>query len=241
MTTIHVWHTGKVYIDRALAFREQTIHPAPYTGLCRPKSKKIWVPVSAYFIDHPKGRILVDTGWSEEIRTHPKQHLGWLSGTLFKGTLPPGQSIREHLISIGLKDTDLDYVLLTHLHQDHVSGLQHVSRAKRIMTSSQEWEAANRNFGYTRSMWQEVAVQSFELDTIPFGPFNKGVDLFRDGSLYLVHTPGHTKGQFTVMVQTSKGWVLLISDVGYAERSWKDLVLPGITTSAQEAAASLRW
>lgn len=37
---IHVLHTGKVYIDRALSFREKTLHPAPFTGWFRPKKQK---------------------------------------------------------------------------------------------------------------------------------------------------------------------------------------------------------
>jgi N-acyl homoserine lactone hydrolase len=241
MSTIHVWHTGSVRIDRSLAFREKTLHPAPYTGFLRPSSCKTWVPVSSYLIEHPKGRILVDTGWHEDMRTNPKRHLGRLSHAMFQGILPPGQSIRERLNSIGLQATDLDYVLLTHLHSDHVSGIEHVRAAKRILTSETEWRAAARDLGYVRSMWQDVPIETFSLETIPFGPYNKGIDLFGDGSVYLVHTPGHSKGQFTVMVQTPQGWVLIIADVGYAQQSWKEFVLPGLTTNKEEAEHSLRW
>jgi len=158
--------------------------------------------------------VLVDTGWSPEIRTNAKRHLGWISHAMYQGNLPIGQSVKEQLSSIGLADSDLDYILLTHLHSDHVSGLEDICGA---------------------------AVETFELETIPFGPYNKGIDLFGDGTLYLVHTPGHSKGHFSVLVKTDQGWVLLVSDAGYAERSWKELVLPGITTNAQQATASLRW
>ncbi|MFC0334564.1 hypothetical protein ACFOLF_25035 [Paenibacillus sepulcri] len=59
---LHVWHTGEVLIDQALAFKEKTWHPAPFTGWLRPYSRKMWVPVSAYLIERLKGRILGDTG-----------------------------------------------------------------------------------------------------------------------------------------------------------------------------------
>ena len=38
--------------------------------------KKIWVPVSSYLIEHPKGLVLVDTGWHEEIRLNQKKTSG---------------------------------------------------------------------------------------------------------------------------------------------------------------------
>ncbi|WP_219836945.1 N-acyl homoserine lactonase family protein [Paenibacillus sp. R14(2021)] len=241
MTKIHVWQTGSVRIDRSLAFREKTMHPAPYTGFMRSESCKTWVPVSTYLIDHPKGRVLIDTGWHEDMRTNPKRHLGWFSHAMFQGKLPAGQSIREQLETLGLKAADLDYVLLTHLHSDHVSGVSHVRSARRILTSEVEWKAAEKDFGYIRSMWRDVPIDTFSLETIPFGPYNKGIDLFQDGSVYLVHTPGHSKGQFSVMVATSQGWVLIVADVGYAQRSWKELILPGLTTNKREASSSLQW
>jgi N-acyl homoserine lactone hydrolase len=183
----------------------------------------------------------VDTGWHEDMRTNPKRHLGWFSNAMFQGKLPPGQSVKEKLAALGLQDSDLDYVLLTHLHSDHVSGVSHVRSAKRILASELEWKAASRDFGYIRSMWLGVPIETISLETIPFGPYNRGFDLFQDGSVYLVHTPGHSKGQFSVMVATSNGWVLIVADVGYGQRSWKEFVLPGLTTNKEEARRSLQW
>jgi hypothetical protein len=43
------------------------------------------------------------------------------------------------------------------------------------------------------------------------------------------------------MVATSDGWVLIVADVGYSQRSWKEFVLPGLTTNKGEASRSLQW
>jgi N-acyl homoserine lactone hydrolase len=238
---VHVWHTGEVYIDQALAFREQSFHPLPYTGWFRKKSKKMWVPVSSYLIEHPKGLILVDTGWHEEVRKDQKKHLGRLAYSMFKGQLPEGDSIAERLESIGIKSSDLDFVLLTHLHSDHVSGLKHVQDAKKILTSELEWKAAHKRAGYIKSMWQGVSIDTYTLKSIPFGPFKMGYDLFGDDSLYLVHTPGHSDGMFSLLVKMDNGWLVLASDVGYAEKSWKEMILPGVTTDKKAAKLSLDW
>lgn len=240
-TKIHVWHTGSVYIDKALAFQEKTWHPIPYSGWLRKKENKSWFPVSTYLIEHPKGNILIDTGWNEDIRTNPKEHLGWLPNSMFKGKLPAGKSIKERLNRMNLSSEELDYVILTHLHADHVSGVKHVSGAKKILTSEVEWQAAQRGLGYVKSMWEDVPVETFELHDISYGPFKRGYDLLQDGSVLLVHTPGHSKGQVSVMISTQRGWVLLASDVGYAERSWEEQILPGVTVNKSDAQKSLAW
>lgn len=240
-TRIHVLHTGSVNVDRALAFREKTLHPAPFTGYLRPKKWRMWVPVSAYLIEHPKGLILVDTGWSEEMRDHPRKHLGWLASSIFNGELPQGESIKEQLQRLGYNDQELDFVLLSHMHSDHVSGIKHVARAKRILVSDVEWKAANNDANYIRSMWEGVPIETIRMKSIPYGPFKLGLDLFDDGTLYIVFTPGHSKGQVSFLVKTDGGWVLLGSDVGYARKSWEQQILPGVTTSVDEAGKSLSW
>ncbi|MGE6261285.1 N-acyl homoserine lactonase family protein [Heyndrickxia sporothermodurans] len=238
---VHILHTGKVLIDRALAYREKSFHPAPYTGWFRGKNKKIWVPVSSYLIEHPKGLILVDNGWHEEIRLDQRKHLGGLAYSMFKGELPEGESIAEQLKDLGIQSKDLDFVILTHMHSDHVSGLRHVCNAKKILTSELEWNAAHKRLGYIKSMWANITIDTFKWMDIPYGPFKKGYDLFGDGTIYLVFTPGHSDGLISLLVQMKNGWLVLASDVGYSERSWKEMVLPGITTDKMAAYQSLKW
>ncbi|RLQ94603.1 N-acyl homoserine lactonase family protein [Falsibacillus albus] len=238
---INVWHAGNVYIDRSLAFRGKSLHPMSYTGWFRGADKKMWVPVSSYLIEHPKGLILVDTGWHEDMRKNQKNHLGRLAYSMFKGELPAGSSVREKLMEYGISSKDLDFVLLTHLHSDHVSGLEQVKDAKKILTSELEWEYAHKRAGYIKSMWKGIDIHTFPLKEIPFGPFNLGLDLFDDGSIYLVHTPGHSDGMFSILIKMQNGWVLLASDVGYSEKSWNDMILPGVTTNRKDAKKSLNW
>lgn len=237
---VHVFHTGSVYIDQALAFREVTWNPVPFTGWLRPTSKKLWVPVSAYLIDHPDGLVLVDTGWHTDMRTNQRNHLGLLPSTMFRGDLPAGEAIHEQLASMDITPADLGYVVLTHLDSDHVSGVTHVADAGQIIVSEAEW-AVRGQFRYIPSMWRGVDITPIEMGEIPSGPFEEGVDLFGDGRIYLVSTPGHSAGQLSVLVDTGGGWVLLASDVGYASRSWQEGLLPGLTDDVDEAEASLAW
>jgi glyoxylase-like metal-dependent hydrolase (beta-lactamase superfamily II) len=51
-----------------------------------------------------------------------------------------------------IQPSQLDYVILTHLQVDHVSGLDHVKEAKRIMTSEIEWKVAQKQIGYVPAL-----------------------------------------------------------------------------------------
>lgn len=43
------------------------------------------------------------------------------------------------------------------------------------------------------------------------------------------------------MAKVEKGWLLLASDAGYAERSWQEMILPGITSDPDQGMKSLQW
>lgn len=63
---IHVLHTGEVRTSPYLPYGNGcSIIKA--SGFTTPKSKWIWMPVSVYLIEHPKGLILVDTGWNRDM------------------------------------------------------------------------------------------------------------------------------------------------------------------------------
>ena len=50
-----------------------------------------------------------------------------------KAVLPAGQAIHEQLAQLGYKPSDIDYILMSHMHCDHADGLRLVKHAKRIM------------------------------------------------------------------------------------------------------------
>lgn len=232
---VHVMHTGDVKYDRALAFKELDLIP-PVNQ--RGEEYQELVPVSCYLIEHPKGRIVVDAGWHEDIRTCPKEHFGEELYKFIEYRLPEGSSVREQLASMHLTPQDIDLVVTTHLDEDHISGLELLKGAKRFLVSEPELKNAAK---YKEKWYRGISFEAFELEPIPFGPFNLGKDIFGDGLVYLVFTPGHTAGHVSVLARVETGWVLLASDVGYAEKSWKELILPGNTVDKRQALESLEW
>lgn len=239
---IHILHCGQGQVDRALPFQQESLNPFAYTGLFRSQKHKITIPVSAYLIEHPKGLILIDTGWHTDMRTDKVKSLGRLHYMINKPILPEGQAINEQLAKIGIKPSDIDYVVLSHLHSDHVSGLKLVSDAKNILTSEEELRSANKDkLRYVHHMWEGVDVKTFQMTPSEYGPKRRSFDLFGDDSVVFTHVPGHTEGIVATIIQKNGKFVLLTSDCGFAKKSWEQMLLPGVIVNKGEFIESLNW
>lgn len=241
---VHIIHTGEVRVDEALPFggEVKSWNPIAYTGLGRSIKHQIWLPVSCYLIEHPKGKVLIDTGWHTHMRGNQRKHLGLLHYIINKGNLPAGQAIHEQLAAKGIQPEDLDYVILSHLHSDHVDGLKHVQNAKKILVSEEEWVGAkNDPKRYVKAMWDGVNVETFTFERSNIGPKQRSFDLFGDGSVVFVHTPGHSAGLSATIIKNHNQFVLLASDVGYATKSWKKMIMPGVRVNKDDVIQSLKW
>lgn len=242
---IHILQTGKVKVDEALPFQTNPLNPLAFTGIFRSKEHKIWMPVSVYLIEHPNGLILFDTGWGSSVRTAKKEKKNRLFGKISESDLPPGTAVDEQLLSLGYTSKDLDYIILSHLDGDHAGGLQLVKDAKNILCSSVELEASkgwSKGIRYDSKLWEGTKLKTFDYKNTGIGPMERSFDLFKDGSLQLIWTPGHSKGLVSLKVKNdTDDYVLLVADTGYARKSWENLIIPGISINKKQAYQSLKW
>lgn len=114
-----------------------------------------------------------------------------------QGVLPAGEAIDEQLAAMGLRGSDLDAVLLTHLDCDHANGLRAVKDAPRILVSRAELEFARKGgtnrIRYCLRWWEGVQLDAFDWNGTE-GPAGHSYDVFGDGRLVMVNIPGHTDG-----------------------------------------------
>lgn len=122
MSKIHILPCGSTIVDEALPFSNKSKKPLAFTGILRGKKHKISVPVTAYLIEHPKGLILVDTGWDTAVRTNARKYEGFFNYFASPGFLPEGEGIVDQLSLFGYRTSDLDYCILTHMDIDHAGG-----------------------------------------------------------------------------------------------------------------------
>lgn len=248
---IHVFHTGQVCIAPDLAFGGQNSNIIRASGIFSSKSKRLWLPVSVYLIEHQKGKILVDCGWSRDMSpngTYDKKaqikSLGSFPLYLVnQGVVPKGKAIHEQLIDLGIKTKDIDYVLLTHLDCDHANGLKQVADAKKILVSKDELNFATKHLSirYQKKWWENIDLTAFDWNGTE-GIANKSYDLFGDKSVELINIPGHSKGLFAVKIKNEAGkYVLLFSDGGYSSKSWLEMITSGIADDKKMQQKSLEW
>ncbi|MCB6435852.1 N-acyl homoserine lactonase family protein [Thomasclavelia ramosa] len=251
---ITVFHTGIVCVSPNLPFGGENCNIIKASGIFSKKSDRLWLPVSCYLIEHPIGKILVDTGWHRNISPNGKfdkraqiKSLG--SPLLYmtnQGMIENGMTIDEQLAQKGIKISDIDYLLLSHLDCDHVNGLNQVSNVKNILVAKDELEFAQHGgltnrVRYQKKWWDGVEMRAFDWNGTE-GPAAKSYDLFKDGSVVCINIPGHSDGMFAVKITNSKGqYVLLVSDGGYAKKSWEQTILPGIASDKKAQKKSLMW
>src|SRR5580692_9582541 len=91
------------------------------SGLQTGATGKITIPVAFFLIKHPKSNILFDTGNNDKIITDPT-YWGPLAAALNPGR-SPDVAIDAQLDKIGVKASDINYVILGHMHQDHAGNV----------------------------------------------------------------------------------------------------------------------
>ena len=229
---------------------------AKVAGVLVPAKYWEWLPVSCYYIEHPKGKILVDTAWSRRMspdgvmdREAQIRELGYFLYRINQGFTPAGQTVDEQLNAMGVRTSDLDYVILTHLDCDHACGLHQVADAKRILVSEEEVRYAqsvlpthfDNVVRYKKRWWKDVPMTQFAFNGKE-GPFQRSFDLFEDGSIQLINIPGHCAGLSSVKITGRDGkYVLLDADGAYSAKNWEEMVPSGIAANRGDQVKSLQW
>ena len=161
-----------------------------------------------------------------------------------QGRIGLDQCIDELLPAIGIRDSDLDAVLLIHLDCDHANGLFQVKDAKKSLVAADEVKFAGKitnKVRYFKHWWKDIPLTEFEWNDTQ-GPVGRSYDLLGDGFIELINIPGHADGLFAVKVMNAEGrFVLLFSDGGYARKSWKQMITSGIAAHKTLQKQSLAW
>lgn len=180
---------------------------------------------NCYLIHHTtEGYVLWDTGITDRLSALPDGILVPALGQTWhrSGTLLAA------LAQMGVKPSDIRYVAISHWHPDHTGNVDEFPDATLVL------QKAERD-----------AVLA--LPQKPFNPDRKMLllegdkDLFGDGNLTVISTPGHTPGHESLLVHLPKtGYVLLSGDVVHVQANWDRKLVPAENYDKAESLASMQ-
>lgn len=191
------------------------------SALMEKESGRLRIPVPSFLIEHPKGRVIFDTGLHRELQAS-SDRLGALA-EVFKVDFKPGDEIGARLTARGVAPDRIDYIIISHLHFDHVGGNAELRNAKMIV-QRREWEAAADP---ARSGWPAEAFNRADFDLgHQVQQVDGEYDLFGDGRVVCIPTYGHTAGHQSLRVRLDHSEVVLTADACYMRRTLEQMVMP---------------
>jgi glyoxylase-like metal-dependent hydrolase (beta-lactamase superfamily II) len=187
------------------------------------------IPIPAWLVRHEHGDVVFDTGLHPSL-ADGQEELGGMR-KYFRAELPVGGSVGGRLTEHDVDPSGPLTVVVSHTHFDHVGGLCDLPNA-RMIVHVDEWAAAmdDRQPNVDRHLFD----LGHDVLTV-----TGAYDVYGDGSVVTLPTPGHTCGHQSLKVQTDDGPVVLAADACYFSNTLDDEVLPPISFDAQQQLRSL--
>jgi glyoxylase-like metal-dependent hydrolase (beta-lactamase superfamily II) len=179
-----------------------------------------WLPVLAFVIEHEQGLVLFDTGQSPDSLTDPDYYpggmLGWVYRRQARFRVSDEQTLPAQLAALGFAPSDITHVVLSHLHQDHAGNLAPFTDVP-VYASAEELALLEQTTPELHGVLSKsIPPPGVTLTPVSFAHADDEFDLFGDGSLVLLPTPGHTPGSMSMMInRPDAAPLLLVGDVTY--------------------------
>jgi len=169
--------------------------------------KIVVCPVQAYVVIHPKGNLLLDTGMHIDCIDKPEERWGDVA-KVFVPVMKKGQDIVSQLAKIGMKPDDINILTNSHLHLDHAGGNGLFPKAKCLVQRNEIRSA------YYPEIFERGAYIRKDFDyPANFVEIDGDYDVFGDGKVQLIFTPGHSQGHQSLQVDLkNSGRVVFTGD-----------------------------
>lgn len=220
----------RVDCGHSLASDESVWTPGENVG------KSIEFSSTCWLIKHGSQWVLWDTGVPQSTLNDPK---GW-------STLPKlivyhlDKTITGQLGELGLKISDITYVVLSHTHGDHIGNVGLFPSSTIVMQRAEHsWiyspDGTNSNVNQLKALARKLMGKPKDLQLI-----DGDTDLLGDGSITLVSTPGHSPGSQSLLVHLkNSGFIILSGDVVHLEDNFERNIVPSLNTDKAASIASM--
>jgi glyoxylase-like metal-dependent hydrolase (beta-lactamase superfamily II) len=226
MVKVHVLDTGRVKIHR----RQVDPHPRDSLRLLATlvdRQWTEWLSVWSFAIEHPEGTVVVDAGQDPDF-VSPRWDI--YTHVAVRFDVSEADRLEARVRETGLDPGAVRNHVFTHLHVDHV-GAGPLPGA-RVVLGAPEWQAATARGGRLRGYMRPGIHDPQTIDG--------DHDLYGDGTIRLLATPGHTAGHQSVLVTPDEGpRVLIAGDAVYSEAALIARQIDGVGVAPDRARESI--
>jgi glyoxylase-like metal-dependent hydrolase (beta-lactamase superfamily II) len=175
---------------------------------------------SCYLVKHGTTYMMWDTGFAADA-----------------GATAPKETVTQQLAKLGLKPEDIKFVGISHYHGDHSGGLSQFPEAT-LLIGKGEWDVLTSPkplAGANPKLFDHWINGNGKLDLVPLDK-----DIFGDGTVVMLATPGHTPGHHSLLVKLSKaGPVILVGDAAHFHENYDSDGVPAFNYDRAQTIASL--
>jgi len=158
---------------------------------------RVLMPVSCYLIRHGDQLVLFDAGLGSELLGRPERQTGQ--------TLSLAKTLAEQLAEIEVDPADVRTLVVSHYHGDHHGQAETVKNARLLIGAGDAAALRGEDDKGALGPWfgGKRAVEEVSADR----------DLFGDGRVVVLHTPGHTPGHLAMLVKPGGKAFILTGDL----------------------------
>jgi len=180
---------------------------------------------NCYLMHHTQGWLLWDTGVTDVIAAMPD---GQAPADLRAIYWRRPKTLASQLEALGVKPAEIKYLAISHTHPDHIGNVELFPQAMLLVQKVEyEWPSP-------------LGVGRFKPEH-PVTKLEGDYDVFGDGSVTIIATPGHTPGHQSLLVKLPKtGAIVLSGDAVHFKDNWDNRRVPSINTDKDKTAASMQ-
>jgi N-acyl homoserine lactone hydrolase len=175
---------------------------------------------SCYLVRHGNDYMLWDTGFGADA-----------------GATAPKVSLPENLAKLGVKPEQVKFIGISHYHGDHIGGARGFPDAT-LLIGKGDWDVLNapkQPAGVNPAPLKHWLSEGGKAEPVPLDK-----DVFGDGSVVMLYTPGHTPGHHSLLVRLPKtGPVLLVGDAAHFHENYESNGVPAFNHDRAQTIASL--
>jgi glyoxylase-like metal-dependent hydrolase (beta-lactamase superfamily II) len=184
---------------------------------------------SSYLIVHPRGTLQFDSGGI------PDSAFKADGAPVTEGIQSSSKPLLPQIAAAGYKPAEITYFALSHYHSDHTAN------ANAFATATWITQKAERDFMFSEK--PEGIIQPAHYSALRKSKTrildNQDLDVFGDGTVRLISTPGHTPGHQVLLVRLAKrGPVLLAGDLYHYPEERTKGVVPTFEFNVEQSRAS---